>query len=324
MIIVLHFFFFFWGLTARWKFKTFVRGFRTSHGGIINKKRVVFVFVLVLEEKKEKTFHINWGWEFIVDWNRENWRDEQHRFTVTVTVTITGLALAGLPGDEVMQALLPRGPSAPPWPFRSNRRRGHLRRPYRRLQSNSTPWPPRGQSHRLIRSQLPHQIPPPRLLRPHGPLFPSRSPPVLRVGLSLSRSQFWFLIFDLKKFNLNRAIYLGETFCSYISINNSSNFEVKDVIIKVSSSHFIRLFIFNYYKMNCKLLSSGVSILVSLQLKKSCSVITRCCWFQAEIQTERQRLLLLDTSKSPVESIRAGGRYDFIVEHDVKELGPHT
>ncbi|XVE51314.1 hypothetical protein DITRI_Ditri02bG0030000 [Diplodiscus trichospermus] len=72
------------------------------------------------------------------------------------------------------------------------------------------------------------------------------------------------------------AIYLGETFCSYISINNSSNFEVRDVIIK------------------------------------------------AEIQTERQRILLLDTSKSPVESIRASGRYDFIVEHDVKELGAHT
>jgi len=45
---------------------------------------------------------------------------------------------------------------------------------------------------------------------------------------------------------------------------------------------------------------------------------------QAEIQTEKQRILLLDTSKSPVESIRSGGRYDFIVEHDVKELGPHT
>ncbi|KAH7568941.1 hypothetical protein JRO89_XS06G0077200 [Xanthoceras sorbifolium] len=72
------------------------------------------------------------------------------------------------------------------------------------------------------------------------------------------------------------AIYLGETFCSYISINNSSNFEVRDVVIK------------------------------------------------AEIQTERQRILLLDTSKSAVESIRAGGRYDFIVEHDVKELGAHT
>ncbi|EPS73866.1 hypothetical protein M569_00885, partial [Genlisea aurea] len=72
------------------------------------------------------------------------------------------------------------------------------------------------------------------------------------------------------------AIYLGETFCSYISINNSSSFEVRDIVIK------------------------------------------------AEIQTERQRILLSDTSKSPVESIRAGGRYDFIVEHDVKELGAHT
>lgn len=47
-------------------------------------------------------------------------------------------------------------------------------------------------------------------------------------------------------------------------------------------------------------------------------------WWQAEIQTEKQRILLLDSSKSPVESIRAGGRYDFIVEHDVKELGAHT
>ncbi|XP_058078040.1 uncharacterized protein LOC131226268 isoform X2 [Magnolia sinica] len=72
------------------------------------------------------------------------------------------------------------------------------------------------------------------------------------------------------------AIYLGETFCSYISINNSSNSEARDVVIK------------------------------------------------AEIQTERQRILLLDTSKSPVETIRSGGRYDFIVEHDVKELGAHT
>ncbi|CAN6455611.1 unnamed protein product [Victoria cruziana] len=72
------------------------------------------------------------------------------------------------------------------------------------------------------------------------------------------------------------AIYLGETFCSYISINNSSKYEVRDVIIK------------------------------------------------AEIQTERQRVLLLDTARSPVESIRSGGRYDFTVEHDVKELGPHT
>ncbi|KAH0992643.1 hypothetical protein GBA52_004126 [Prunus armeniaca] len=39
---------------------------------------------------------------------------------------------------------------------------------------------------------------------------------------------------------------------------------------------------------------------------------------------ERLRVLLLDTSRSHLESIRAGGRYDFIVEHDVKELRAHT
>lgn len=72
------------------------------------------------------------------------------------------------------------------------------------------------------------------------------------------------------------AIYLGETFCSYVSVGNHSSFEVRDVVIK------------------------------------------------AEMQTERQRLVLSDTSKSPIESIRAGGRYDFIIEHDIKELGAHT
>jgi len=72
------------------------------------------------------------------------------------------------------------------------------------------------------------------------------------------------------------AIYLGETFCSYVSVGNHSNYEVRDVVIK------------------------------------------------AEMQTERQRLVLSDTSKSPIESIRAGGRYDFIIEHDIKELGAHT
>ena len=60
------------------------------------------------------------------------------------------------------------------------------------------------------------------------------------------------------------AIYLGETFCSNVSVGNHSSYEVRDVVIK------------------------------------------------AEMQTERQRLVLSDTSKSPIESIRAGGRYDFI------------
>ncbi|GAV74432.1 DUF974 domain-containing protein, partial [Cephalotus follicularis] len=121
------------------------------------------------------------------------------------------------------------------------------------------------------------------------PIAASRIPPLIAAHLTTSSDLTFrtrFLLHDpsdsiglsglLVLPQAFGAIYLGETFCSYISINNSSNFEVRDIVIK------------------------------------------------AEIQTERQRILLLDTSKSPVESIRAGGRYDFIVEHDVKELGPHT
>lgn len=72
------------------------------------------------------------------------------------------------------------------------------------------------------------------------------------------------------------SIYLGESFCSYISVGNHSSHDVRDVGIK------------------------------------------------AELQTERQRITLYDSTKVPMDYIRAGGRHDFIIEHDIKELGPHT
>ncbi|CAM6096380.1 unnamed protein product [Calypogeia fissa] len=72
------------------------------------------------------------------------------------------------------------------------------------------------------------------------------------------------------------SIYLGETFCSYISVGNHTNHDVRDVGVK------------------------------------------------AELQTERQKVILADSTKSPLDYITAGGRYDFIIEHDIKELGPHT
>ena len=52
------------------------------------------------------------------------------------------------------------------------------------------------------------------------------SPCLSKICLSLSKTNSFYFI-------LRRAIYLGETFCSYISINNSSNFEVRDIVIKV-------------------------------------------------------------------------------------------
>ncbi|GJP48235.1 hypothetical protein CLOM_g7500 [Closterium sp. NIES-68] len=45
---------------------------------------------------------------------------------------------------------------------------------------------------------------------------------------------------------------------------------------------------------------------------------------KAELQTERHRVVLADNTSSPLERIQAGGRHDFIIEHDIKELGSHT
>ena len=45
---------------------------------------------------------------------------------------------------------------------------------------------------------------------------------------------------------------------------------------------------------------------------------------QAELQTERQKVVLTDNSKSAIQLLPAGGRHDFIIEHDIKELGSHT
>eukprot|EP00873_Tetraselmis_striata_P026048 jgi/Tetstr1/446312/TSEL_033855.t1 len=72
------------------------------------------------------------------------------------------------------------------------------------------------------------------------------------------------------------TIYLGETFCSYISVVNYSDEVVSSVVIK------------------------------------------------AEVQTERQKSVLADNTSSPLPLLTPGGRHDFIVSHDVKELGAHT
>ena len=45
---------------------------------------------------------------------------------------------------------------------------------------------------------------------------------------------------------------------------------------------------------------------------------------QAELQTERQKAVLYDNTSQVLPSLGPGARHDFIVRHDVKELGSHT
>jgi len=45
---------------------------------------------------------------------------------------------------------------------------------------------------------------------------------------------------------------------------------------------------------------------------------------QAELQTERKRVVLYDNTANLLPVLTSNGRHDFIVEHDLKEIGPHT
>jgi len=45
---------------------------------------------------------------------------------------------------------------------------------------------------------------------------------------------------------------------------------------------------------------------------------------QAELQTERKRIVLYDNTNNLLPMLPSQGRHDFIVEHDLKEIGTHT
>ena len=48
------------------------------------------------------------------------------------------------------------------------------------------------------------------------------------------------------------------------------------------------------------------------------------CPAQVELQTARQKVVLYDNSTMPLAFLGPGVRHDFIVQHDIKELGVHT
>ena len=43
-----------------------------------------------------------------------------------------------------------------------------------------------------------------------------------------------------------------------------------------------------------------------------------------ELQTSRQKVVLYDNTTSPLPFLGPGSRHDFIVQHDIKELGVHN
>lgn len=45
---------------------------------------------------------------------------------------------------------------------------------------------------------------------------------------------------------------------------------------------------------------------------------------QVELQTARQKVVLYDTAAAPLPLMGPGHHHDFMVQHDIKELGMHT
>ena len=124
------------------------------------------------------------------------------------------------------------------------------------------------------------------------------------------------------------TIYLGETFCSYISLGNYSVHDTVNVTIKV------------FFSLLASLLWCSTSQVCLFQALTCCTnALCKClpqscqpCHYkrsilsvsllpltkdnllcQAELQTDRQTATLYDNSAAPLASLAPGQRHDFII-----------
>lgn len=107
-------------------------------------------------------------------------------------------------------------------------------------------------------------------------------------------------------FILNRNIFLGETFSSYISVHNDGNQIVKDILVKVlfrtkSFQHVLHNF-HSLFTHNCPVMWPDP--------------------LQADLQTSSQRLNL-SASNSAVAELKPECCIDDVIHHEVKEIGTH-
>ena len=61
-----------------------------------------------------------------------------------------------------------------------------------------------------------------------------------------------------------------------------------------------------------------------VSVSNSSDRVARDLAIKVELQTNRRRIALFDCAAAPLPAIQPGSSYDFIVEHDLKELGAHT
>ena len=71
----------------------------------------------------------------------------------------------------------------------------------------------------------------------------------------------------------------------------------------------------------------GTSCCQAVQFTPTCMLgyqACAVCMAQVELQTARQKVVLYDTAAAPLPLMGPGHHHDFMVQHDIKELGMHT
>jgi Protein of unknown function (DUF974) len=106
-------------------------------------------------------------------------------------------------------------------------------------------------------------------------------------------------------------LMLGETLTCYVRLINLADAALTNIAVKASCHR-----------------RHGLKVSM---LRTACAWSVLCpsdgvggCGLQCELKTDRQRLMLHDTSSKPLKRLAASEGYDFLLRHDVKEPNDHV
>eukprot|EP00803_Ostreobium_quekettii_P007741 evm.model.scf_2273.4 EVM.evm.TU.scf_2273.4 scf_2273:14581-14955(-) len=76
--------------------------------------------------------------------------------------------------------------------------------------------------------------------------------------------------------------------------------------------------------LNQNVVVPGQTFSCYVSLANNSDQVVSAVGIKAELQSERSRVVLFDNTATPTPAMAPGVRKNFIVHHDVKELGVHT
>jgi Protein of unknown function (DUF974) len=106
-------------------------------------------------------------------------------------------------------------------------------------------------------------------------------------------------------------LMLGETLNCYVRLINLADAALTNIAVKARRHRRCEM------KVSMLHIACAWSVLYRSDDVGSCGL-------QCELKTDRQRLMLHDTSSKPLKRLAASEGYDFLLRHDVKEPNDHV